>query len=255
MVEASDKEKQLNRLLNKGKYWGDSGAVMYFRDTFLPEAMSELKEGNISLAVKYIEVLDRAIISRIKTNFFQKINTLYLLYVIQGLVKKIKDSAESAYSGYKSEQLLVLLCATVHCVQILEKRKLLNLFFLASVKTRLAKDIERLSEAIAKKDENTRRSSDSLVSLIYRPEQRIALEAEGVLFEFTGKASKGFRERALLYCQKNELVLERDTLRTVCSLYRHLGEYEKALQVARQFGSPDQVMRTEIAKKMATVSK
>lgn len=248
MVQVGEKEKQLNKLLNSGKYWGDSGAVLYFKNTFLVEAMALLENGKVSLAIKYIEVLDRAIMSRIKINFFQKIHTLYLLYTIQMMVKRIKDKAEYPYSGYTSEQLLVLLLASIHCLQVLKKMGLHNMFFLSSLKTRLTKDITRISEAIVKKAEDSRLSSS--ISLSYKPEQSVALLAEGALLEFTRKTSSDFILRARVYCEKNEHVLERDTLRTVCSLYRYLGEFKKALRVAHRLGSSDQVNQTEIAKEI-----
>lgn len=245
MMQENERKRELNSLLSMGKYYGAEGALLHFKVNFLPGALANLKQGKIFLAVKYVDVIDRALTAKQDITLFQKCRTLYFTYVMNSLINKIRDFAGCAYSGYESDQLFILLSATVHSVQILEKNRLLCLPFFASQKVKFMKEIGRLSENIAKKGEQDKGSDYSAIHLNFGPSKRIALMAEALLFEFSGgKDADKVTERVIAYCDQNRRSRDRDILRSVCFLYRSVGRFEDAKEVALLLGSPDQIERS-----------
>lgn len=260
-------EEHLVRLIDSGIYFGSRGAIAYFKKHYLVCAIQDLKKGNHTLAMQYINVLYSAMSASVKGNFFQKARIPHLVYTANKWADKVRATRLNWYASresgelqivrvaqsdwftkYESGELHILMSLAARSLQILKKIQLLTVAI--KIRSKLLFDLENSFKAIKNKA-----AKESLINvhgkfLELGPRNRTLLMAESLLYElhvdgiYVLEDSPGVKHRIWMYSMHNERSKNRDTAQIVTRLFRSIGKLKEAEAVATRANNPDQMKKS-----------
>ena len=232
-------DRHLGVLLDMKQYFGEYGAISYFRKKYLGKTREILVRGDTSSAIMYLHILSMVMHDCSNSNLFKKIYAFRLMYIAYHWAEHIRSVIACCNIDYSPKDYYVFMFFEVRCLQILKRAHLFDVF--KGTTKKLYGDLEnhlallnRLARLVKIPDFSTKH---------YRlaSAKRHLLMVEGLLFELnkdnirTLENFSNVKSRISVYCGYNQTSNDVEVMETIQALLMSIGDYDQRKRKQRAF--------------------